>query len=355
MAPSDEGPIVVCISFPPLHAPQYIEALEAIDPRIQAVPLALDPDGDWMSLAPIDPHPEPPPWASTVAAERTELLARSEVIVALHTSSDLMARAPRLRWVHAVGAGVDQWVATGVSSDRVVVTNSSGMGAKSISEFVIGRLLQVWKGFRELDEAQTKHEWVRLASRTFGASTLGIVGLGAIGEEVAKRAQAFGVRVLAMKRSYRPGMTSPVADQLFGPADLHALLAECDSVVVAAPQTPETTGMIDAAAIAAMKRGAVLVNVARGPLVDDGALIDALRNQHLGAAVLDVFDQEPLPAESPLWDLPNTYISPHTSVSTDRYVEDSFELFAENLRRYVSNEPLRNLVDMDALGFRKTE
>ncbi|MDG2303241.1 MAG: D-2-hydroxyacid dehydrogenase [Candidatus Binatia bacterium] len=353
MAPAKEEPIVVCLGFPAMHDPAQLDALRAIDPRIEPVPLPVDPASDWISPPPAEPHDEPPAWGATVAVERAEALARAEVLIGLHTPSDLMRRAPRLKWIHSVGAGVDGWVAAGVSADRVFVTNSSGLGARSIAEFVLGRLLQIWKNLRGLEAAQREHEWVGAHGRTFGGTTMGIVGLGAIGEEVAIRARAFGVRVLALKRSYRPGMTSPVADELFGPGDLHAMVARCDTVVVAAPHTPETEGLIDAEALAAMPQGSVLVNVARGPLVDSAALLEAMRSGHLGAAVLDVFDEEPLPASSPFWDLPNTYVSPHGAVAVDRYMEDLFELFAENLRRYATGEPMRNRVDMDALGFRR--
>jgi len=349
--PKPEGSVVVCLAFPVLHDPAQLAALRAIDPRVDPVVLPVDPDSDWLSPSPAEPHEEPPPWGRSVAAARREVLARAEVLVGLHAPRDLMRLALRLRWIQAVGAGVDGWVAAGVTSDRVVVTNSSGLGARGIAEFVLGRLLQVWKGFRAIDEAQREHRWQAAYGRTFAGSTLGIVGLGAIGAEVARRARAFGVSVLAMKRSHRSGMTSPVADQLFGPRDLHAMLARCDAVVIAAPHTPETEHMIDAAAIAAMPRGSVLVNVARGPLVDPAALVEAMRSGHLGAAVLDVFEEEPLPASSPFWELPDTYVSPHAAVAVDRYVEDLFELVAENVRRYVAGEPLRNAVDMAALGF----
>lgn len=352
---SRSQPIVVCLAFPALHDPKYLERMRSIDPRIEPVVLPIDPGGNWIAYAPSEPHGEPPPWGTTVAEERREVLERAEVIAGLHTSDGLMRRAPRLKWVHAIGAGVDQWVAAGVSSDRVFVTNSSGLGARTIAEFVLGRLLQVWKHFRVLDENQKMHTWKNAYGRTFGGTTLGIVGLGAIGEEVAVRARAFGLRILAVKRSYRPGAKSDVVDELFGPDDLHAMLEQCDSVVVSAPHTPETTHLIDAAALRSMKPGAVLVNVARGPLIETAALVEALRREHLGAAVLDVFEEEPLPEDSPLWDLPNTYISPHSAVSIDRYVEDVYELFEENLTRYVRGETLRNLVDMDALGFRKVE
>ena len=353
MTSSREGPLVVCLGFPALYEAEHLEALRAIDPRVETVTLPIDAGADWLSPSPAEPHDEPPPWAQARGEERKAALQRAEVLISLHAPRDLLTLAPRLKWIQSVGAGVDGWVAAGVSPDRVFVTNSTGLGARGIAEFVLGRLLQVWKNFRTIEEAQKAHRWASAFGRTFGGSTLGIVGLGAIGAEVAVRARAFGVRVLAMKRSFRPGMTSPVADELFGPDDLHRMLGQCDSVVVAAPHTPETEGMIDAAAIEAMRPGAVLVNVARGPLIVSDALIAAMRDGHLGAAVLDVFDEEPLPESSPFWDLPNTYVSPHAAVAVDRYVEDLFDLFVENVRRYAAGEPLRNVIDMEALGFRR--
>lgn len=344
-------PVVVCLGFPGLQRPEHVEALRSVDSRIETVLLPIDDGANWLASSPSEPHEEPPPWASSHGPERREALARAEVLLSLHAPRDLMRLAPRLRWIHAVGAGVDAWVAARVSSSQAFVTNSSGLGARSIAEFVIGRLLQIWKNFRGLDEAQRAHEWRGTPGRTFAGTTLGIVGLGAIGREVAVRARAFGVRVLGSRRRFEPGMTSDAVDQLFGMDDLHELLGLCDVVVVAAPHTPETEGLIDGAALAAMRPGAVLVNVARGPLVDEAALLDAMRSGHLGAAVLDVFREEPLPPESPFWDLPNTFVSPHGAVAPDRYLEDLFELFLSNVGRYVRGEVLRNRVDMDALGF----
>jgi phosphoglycerate dehydrogenase-like enzyme len=221
-----------------------------------------------------------------------------------------------------------------------------------MAEFVIGRLLQIWKHFRVMDQHQRAHAFTRCYGRTLAGSTLGIIGMGSIGCEVATRARALGVRVLGMKRSHRSGDTSDVADELFGPTQLHEMLGRCDAVVVAAPATPDTDHLIDAAACAAMPAGAVLINIARGSLVDEAALVASLQSGHLGAAALDVFEQEPLPASSPLWDLETAYISAHSSVSTDRYIDDVFDLFEDNVSRYVAGETLRNVVDMKALGFR---
>ena len=343
-------PIVVCLGYPALLQDRYVERTRAVDARVEVVGLPVDAGADWVTVPPDKPHVEPPPWALGCADERRSALARAEVLIQLHTPKDLMALAPRLRWLQGIGAGVDQFAAAGVTRDRVVVTNASGVSSRSMAEFVIGRLLQIWKRFPEAEAHQRRHEYVRTYGRSFAGSVLGIVGLGHIGWAVARRAGALGLRVLATKRTVSAGDRDGV-DEIFAPARLHEMLALCDCVVVSAPATPETHHLIDRAAFAAMKPGAVLVNVARGSLVDEAALLDALASGQLSAAALDVFETEPLPKDSPLWDAPNVLVSAHSSVSVDRYVDDVFDLFEDNLRRYAAGEPLRNAVDMGALGF----
>jgi phosphoglycerate dehydrogenase-like enzyme len=279
------------------------------------------------------------------------VLERAEVLVALHTPDRLTERAPHLRWIQGAGAGVEQFSTAGIDQSRVVLTNCTGVSAGSMAEWVIGRLLQVWKRFREADEFQRAHRFERSYGRTFAGSTIGLVGLGGIGQAVAARARALGCRTLGLKRSARPGDTSEHVDVLFPTEALHEMLAQCDAVVIAAPATTETHHLIDAAALASMPRDAVLVNVARGTLVDEVELARVMREDPLAAAVLDVFDPEPLDPESPLWDLPGVYVSAHSSVSVDRYMDDVFDLFVENLGRYLAGETLRNVVDMKALGF----
>ena len=349
---SDGDAIVVCLAYPLMQEARFVERVRAIDARLEPILLPVDPEGDFVKVDVGDPHEEPPPWAKGVAAERREVLERSEVMLALFIPQNLMQLMPRLRWIQGLGAGVEQFARAGAERERVVVTNASGVSAGSMSEFVIGRLLQIWKRFREIEDHQHAHRYESLYGRSFAGSTLGIVGMGNIGSAVARRVRAFGVEVLAMKRSHRAGESSELADELFSPDQLHEMLARCDAVVVAAPATPETRHIIDAEALAAMAPGAVLVNVARGSLVDEIALAEALKSGRLGAAALDVFEQEPLPPGSPLWDLPNLYLSAHASVSVDRYLDDVFDLFADNLARYVEGEPLRNRVDMEALGFK---
>ena len=343
-------PLVICLGVPAYQTPRYVERLCRLDARIEVVGLPVDAGADWASVAPGEPHDEPPPWAKGAAPERRAALARAHVLFALHVAKDLMRLAPRLRWIQGMGAGVEQFAKAGVERERVVVTNASGVSAGSMAEWVIGRLLQVWKRFREADAHQQAHAFVRSYGRSFAGSTLGIVGMGSIGCAVAEQARALGLTVLGLRRS-ASGDPAP-AHELFGPERLHELLARCDAVVVAAPETPATRHLIDAAALAALRPGAVLVNVARGALVDEAALAEALSSGRLGAAVLDVFEQEPLPPESPLWELPNLYASAHSSVSVDRYLDDVFDLFADNVARFASGQPLRNRVDMAALGFR---
>ena len=282
----------VCLGLPAFHEERYIERLREL-PGVEPVVLPIDPGADWATVSPAEPFPEPPPFAKSVAKEREAILAEAEVLVALHAPDRLAERAPKLRWIQGAGAGVEQFAKAGTPRDRVVLTNCSGLSAGSMAEWVIGRLLQVWKYFRQTDVYQKEHVFERSYGRTFAGSTIGIVGLGAIGQEVAVRARALGCHVLGLKRSAKPGDTSEFADELFSTDGLYNLLERSDAVVIAAPATPETHHLIDARALAAMPRSAVLVNVARGSLVDEAELARVMREEPLEAAVLDVFDPEP--------------------------------------------------------------
>ncbi|MBW2359743.1 MAG: D-2-hydroxyacid dehydrogenase [Deltaproteobacteria bacterium] len=351
MAQVGGEPLVVCLGVPVFGEDSYQDRLRAISPRVEPVVLDVDSAQDWVTANPSEPHDEPPPWAEGCGDARRRALERAEVMVALHTPKDLPSLAPRLRWIQTVGAGLEQFAAAGVRRDRVVITNASGLSAGSMAEFVVGRLLQFWKHFRQVDAYQQAHSFERAYGRTFAGSTIGIVGLGSIGVAVAKLLKPFRVRVLGLRRSARPGDRHEFADELYGIDAFHEMLAQCDAVVVAAPATNETRHMIDARALAVLPPHAFLVNVARGSLVDEAALAAALREGRLAGAALDVFEEEPLPPESPLWDVPNLYASAHSSPSVDRYMDDLFDLFEANLVRYVAGEPLANQVDMETLGF----
>jgi len=265
--------------------------------------------------------------------EARDAWARAEGTLALDLPSPIADLAPKLRWVQAIGAGIDHLADAGLRDD-VTITNAAGVAAAPIAEFAMSRLLSVWKRLPEIDEEQAKHEWKPKFGRTVEGLTVCIIGLGAIGTAVAQRARGFGMRVIGTRRSYVEGQQHPSVDELRGTGDLHEVLARCDAVVVSAPGTAETENMFDADAFAAMKPGALFCNVGRGTLVDEPALIAALESGHLGGAILDVTREEPLPADDPLWSAPNVHISPHCSAAQDRYTETLLALFADTLERY---------------------
>ena len=287
-----------------------------------------------------------------------------QAVEVLYTTrlAPLPEAAPRLRWVQGHFAGVDQLLGHPLLR-RVTLTTSSGIHAPAMAEYVLMMVLAFAHHLPRMIEVQQRAEWpgqrwALFVPQELRDATIGIVGYGSIGRETARLAHAFGTRVLALKRQVDhladDGWRLPnvgdaageYVDRLYAPDQLHAMLAECDYVVVAAPLTPETRGLLGAAEFQAMKRTAVVINVARGGVIDEAALVDALRNQVIGGAALDVFEQEPLPADSPLWHLPNVILSPHVSGFTPHYDERAMALFAENLRRYVAGEPLLNVVDV---------
>jgi len=332
---------VVCLSFPLATGPHEIERVRAIHPSIEvvAVPYVED-EGRRQSRHKLSAEALQAT-APPLGADARRAFERAEVVLALDVPVGLADFAPQLRWVHVIGAGVDHLAGAGLAEHGVVVTNSSGVAARSIAEFVVGRLLTIWKRFAEQAERQRQRQWSPTYGRTLAGSTIGIVGVGAIGSALARLLKAFGATVLGLKRTAVAGL--PV-DQLYAPDGLHAMLARCDAVVLAAPAADATHHLIDRQALAAMRPGAVLVNVARGSLIDEAALVEALESGRLGAAALDVFETEPLPASSPLWGFADCYVSAHCSVSLDRYVDEVMAIFEDNLRRYVKGEPLRNVV-----------
>lgn len=259
--------------------------------------------------------------------------------------------AHALRWIALPSAGADYAVEHGlVRPGGPVVTTASGVHAAPISEHVFALLLMWVRRWPRLYDLQRRGEWPTdrwssLQPRELHGATLGVLGLGAIGREVARIGRGFGMRVLAMRRGARPGDADADADALYPPEGLRELLAQADYVVIAAPATPQTRHLIDADALAAMMPDAFLVNIARGSLVDEKALVAALESGRLGGAGLDVFEQEPLPSESPLWRLPNVILSPHVAGLTDQYSRRLTDLLLDNLARYRTGQPLRNVVD----------
>jgi phosphoglycerate dehydrogenase-like enzyme len=285
-----------------------------------------------------------------------------EVLLRGWLSSDafdrLLARAPRLTWVHSASAGVERAMTPAARERGIVITNARGVFSRPIAEYVLMMILAVSRRLPGLLELQRERTWQPLEGVELRDVTVGIVGLGSIGRAVGALATAFGCRVVAVRRRSEQGATAGLTEtpsfgevmleRVGGPETLPQLLAESDFVVLAAPLTPETEDMIDAAALAAMKPTAWLINVARGRLVDERALVNALRDGTIGGAILDTFRDEPLAPSSPFYDLANVIVTPHTSWSSGRVLDRSVELFCDNLRRYAAGEPLLNVVDPSA-------
>jgi phosphoglycerate dehydrogenase-like enzyme len=294
-----------------------------------------------------------------------------EVLLRGWLSSDafdrLLARAPRLNWVHSASAGVERALTPAARERGLVITNARGVFSRPIAEYVLMMILATSRRLPGLLELQRERTWQPLEGVELRDVTVGIVGLGSIGRAVGALATAFGCRVVAVRRRSEQGSGSSHAadsagaatsgrgeelsfgelmlDRVGGPETLPELLGESDFVVLAAPLTPETEDMIDAAALAAMKPTAWLINVARGRLIDERALLNALRDGSIGGAILDTFRDEPLQPSSPFYDLSNVIVTPHTSWSSGRVLDRSVELFCDNLRRYAAGEPLLNVVD----------
>jgi glyoxylate/hydroxypyruvate reductase len=281
------------------------------------------------------------------------LLMRAEVLFDFDYTgvAQLPERAPNVRWVQASSAGIGQFIARqNYARMNAVFTTASGVHARPLAEFVIMSMLEVVKKRDLARKQQLEHTWARFSTDELSGKTLAIVGLGKIGLEVARLAHAFEVRVIATKRNLE-GITpaSLGADALFAWTDLHAMLGQADFVCLATPHTRETEGMMDQAAFDAMKPGAVLINVARGAVVDEAAMIRALQSGQLGYAALDVVATEPLPPESPLWDMGNVSIYHHSASTNDRENERIVDLFCQNLRRYLAGEPLINQLDIERM------
>lgn len=260
----------------------------------------------------------------------------------------IVSRAPQLRWIHSASAGVDRVVTPAVRSRDLIVTNARGVFSRPIAEYVLMMALAVARRLPQLLELQRERTWQPLPGRELGGLTVGIVGFGSIGAEVARLLAPFGSRVLATRRHAERGSGDAPNVELLGFDRLNEMLAQSDIVIVAAPLTEETAGLIGSEQLQAMQQTAWLVNIARGRLIDELALRRALEAGWIAGAVLDVFNEEPLPTDSPLYGTPNLIITPHTSWASDRVASRTIELFVENLRRYRAGQPLDNVVDLEA-------
>jgi len=260
----------------------------------------------------------------------------------------VIPHAPKLRWMHSISAGVEGMMFPEMQSCPATLTNGRGAYKRSLAEFVIYGCMFFAKDTRRLLRQQAEGRWEQYYMEEIHGKTLGIVGYGEIGRASAAAASAFGMKVLAMRR--RPELSSgdPHISGVYGKAELREMLAQCDYICVAAPNTAEATGLIGAEEFAVMKPNAVIINVGRGPVIDEAELVRALQEKRIRGAALDVFDIEPLPAGHAFYSLENVLLSPHCADRVDGWLEIAMEIFLDNFDRFRSGDPLVNVVDKQA-------
>jgi D-2-hydroxyacid dehydrogenase (NADP+) len=286
-------------------------------------------------------------------AEAAVAIESADIALASRLSPAMVEKAVRLRWVHSTAAAVGILPLNELGARGILVTNSRGIQAAAMAEHVMGGLLVLSRRFNLMLDAQRERRWMQneLAGDVWPWSLknrkMAILGFGTTGQEVARRAHAFGMRVTGIRRRV-DAPVPPFVDRIAGPNELADALRGSDVLVISAPFISETDRMIRAEQLALLNRGAILINVARAKIVDEPALLDALESGHLGGAVLDVFEREPLPTSSPLWTIPNVVISPHSSGVRPDHWDEVIDLFSENLNRFQQGESLLNQVDWKA-------
>jgi phosphoglycerate dehydrogenase-like enzyme len=284
------------------------------------------------------------------SAEAFERLAPdADVILSWSVSGKLLREVfrmcPKVRWVHSRSAGLDTVLFPELIESPVPLTNGRGVFSQSLGEFALGAILYFAKDFRRMITNQKAQRWEPFDIVEVAGQTVGIVGYGDIGRAVATRVRAMGMRILAVKRHGPPLYNvDPLINQIFLPADRTEMISQCDYIVCAAPLTPETRGLIGEAEFAAMKPTAVILNIGRGPVIDEAAMVRALTEKRIKGAALDVFDTEPLPAGHPFYHLENVLLSPHCADHTRDWTEQAMRFFLAQFERFQEGKPLENVV-----------
>lgn len=279
-----------------------------------------------------------------------EEIVDTDVFVGWSLRPEQFKIAGKLKWIHSPAAAVHQLMYPDLINSDVILTNSSGVHGPVVAEHAIAVILALAKRLPQAMHYQTRKIWAQELlwnehprPREVARATVLVAGMGGIGSEFAVRAKALGMKVIAIREN--PAKGAGPADEVYGPEKIDELLPQADFVLLCTPVTPATTAIINRERLNKMKFGAYLINVARGPLVDEAALIEALQEQRIAGAALDVFVEEPLPAESPFWSLDNVLITPHTAAVTEKLWERHYELIVENMRRFLAGKPLLNEVD----------
>lgn len=324
-------------------APETAARIRAVDPRVRLHVLSDAARRHLMRGG--SPDQDGGERDGAAEAELAEALGQAEVWFSFTWEGMRFPPAGGpLRWLQLASAGADRLLRAG-PPEGVTITNVSGLAATPIGEWVLAFFLMHAKQMPLALAQQQESRWARYPVTNLRGSTVAVVGLGAIGAEVARLSAAFGARVIATKRSARPGETAEHVDALYAPDRLLEVLPQADYVALCVPYTPETDGLIGAAEFAAMRETAMLVNIARGRVVDWEAMRSALEAGSIAAVYTDVTVPEPLPADDPSWTTPNLYITPHNSGSQPDYLDGAATYFIENLRRYLDGQPLLRVVD----------
>ena len=310
---------------------EYIDQIAAVSPRLRVRNVSdlakADQEGNYVP-----------------GSEFDTVLAEADVIYGLRLPRNFGKRAPRLKWVQVMSAGVDRFLDDGLRKSAVTLTNVSGIHATPIGEFVLEQMLLFAKGAALCFDLKQKRQWRRFGPTVLRDKTVGIIGLGEIGREVARLSKAFGMRVIATRRSTKRETRARNVDVMLPSDGLHRALAESDFVVIALPYTKETDGVIGEAEFEAMKPTAYIINIGRGRIIDEEAMVRALSETRIAGAGLDVFTTEPLPGSSKLWELPNVRFSPHVSGGMEDYNARATDLFCRNLERFLAGKRLFNVV-----------
>jgi phosphoglycerate dehydrogenase-like enzyme len=282
--------------------------------------------------------------------EALSLVKDAEILFAGFFSQEMFRKAEKLKWIQASFAGVESFLYPEVVKSNVVVTNAGGVNSVPVAEHVIGMMLSLNRKLHVFMRGQREAKWktsdreLMSQMEELSGKTVGVVGLGRIGSEIANRAKCFGMKVIAMRRN--PSAPKPVyVDALVSPENLKELLGQADFVVIQLPLTKETEGMFGETELRSMKRTGYLVNASRGGIIQEDKLIKALKEGWIAGAALDTFAVEPLPSDSPLWKMKNVVVTPHVAGLTPRYMERLTDLFCENLKRFLNSQPLINVVD----------
>ena len=283
-----------------------------------------------------------------------EMMSQADVIFGYISSSyakKLDKIAPKLKWVQSPSTGIGQMVKrSGLSDSDIIFTTAGGVHSRPLAEFCVMAMLMYIKDSFRMERGKQAKYWERYCGRELYGKTLAVIGLGRTGQQLAKLSTCIGMRVIGTKRNTKGIDPSSLGvDNLYPWTDLEQMLSQADFVALCVPHTDETTKLIGEKELLAMKRGSMLINVARGIIVDQPALVKALRSGHLGAAALDVSIPEPLPADNPLWDMPNVIISPHSASTADTENKKLTALFCENLKRFIEGKPLKNILDKTLL------